>query len=277
MGTRFLPVTKAMPKEMLPLVDTPVLQYVVEEAVRAGITDILMVTGRGKRAIEDHFDRAIELEQLLERTGKEHQLDQLRAVANMASIHYIRQGEPRGLGHAVGMAREHVGDEPFAVLLGDDLMHPDSGILTGMLQAHAQTGGSVLALKEVERSEVSLYGCAKVEPSMDGLVEILDVVEKPAPVDAPSNLAVMGRYVLTPDIFDAIERTEPGRGGEIQLTDAMRSLIGRVKFHGYTFKEGRFDTGNKLDFLKATVQFALERPDLGPPFRQFLKSVVGED
>ena len=274
MGTRFLPATKAVPKEMLPLVDKPAIQYVVEEAVSAGITDILIITGRGKRDIEDHFDRSVELEQLLRQGGKEEELGRIRAISGMASIHFIRQGEPLGLGHAVGMARAHIGDEPFAVLLGDDLMHPKAGVLAGMMVAHERTGGSVLALKRVERREVSLYGCAAVEPAGDTLVRVHDVVEKPAPEDAPSDLGMMGRYVLTPAIFDAIGRTGPGRGGEIQLTDAIKTLMGEEPVFGYTFSEGRFDTGNKIDFLKATVLFALEREDLGPEFRAFLADVV---
>ena len=274
MGTRFLPATKAVPKEMLPLVDKPAIQYVVEEAVSAGITDILIITGRGKRDIEDHFDRSIELEDLLRQGGKEEELGQMRAIAGMASVHFIRQGQPLGLGHAVGMARAHVGDEPFAVMLGDDLMHPKAGVLAGMIVAHERTGGSVLALKRVEGREVSLYGCAAVEPAADGLVRVHDVVEKPAPEDAPSDLGMMGRYVLTPAIFDAIERTGPGRGGEIQLTDAIKTLMGEEPVFGFPFSEGRYDTGNKIDFLKATVLFALERPDLGPEFRRFLEEVV---
>ena len=275
MGTRFLPATKAVPKEMLPLVDKPAIQYVVEEAVSAGITDILIITGRGKRDIEDHFDRSIELEELLRRTGKEQELGEMRAISGLAQIHFVRQGEPHGLGHAVGMAREHVGDEPFAVLLPDDLTHPKAGILAGMLVAHERTGFSVLCLKEVDEREVSLYGCVAAEPAGESLVEVHDLVEKPAPREAPSNLGVMGRYVLTPAIFDAIARTKPGRGGEIQLTDAIKTLSATEKVYGYTFKEGRFDTGNKIDFLKATVLFALERDDLGPEFKAFLQEVVG--
>lgn len=275
MGTRFLPATKAVPKEMLPLVDKPAIQYVVEEAVSAGITDILIVTGRGKRDIEDHFDRSIELEELLSRTGKDHELSAMRAIAGLAQIHFVRQGEPRGLGHAVGMGRQHVGDEPFVVMLPDDICHPDAGILAGMLVAHERTGASVLCLKEVDRRETALYGCAAVEPAGESLVQVHDLVEKPSPEDAPSNLGVMGRYVLTPGIFDAIADTKPGRGGEIQLTDAIKLLSTTEKVFGYTFKEGRYDTGNKIDFLKATVLFALERDDLGPDFRAFLEEVVG--
>ncbi len=274
MGTRFLPATKAVPKEMLPLVDKPAIQYVVEEAVSVGITDILIITGRGKHDIEDHFDRSSELEALLERTGKIEQLEQIQAVAGLADIHYIRQGEPLGLGHAVGMAREHVGDEPFAVMLGDDLMHPNAGILAGMIAAHERTGASVLALKKVEGREVSLYGCVAAEPAGENLVDVSDIVEKPSPEEAPSDLGVMGRYVLTPRIFESIANTKPGRGGEIQLTDAIKGLLTGEKVFGYTFAEGRFDTGNKIDFLKATVHFALEREDLKDDFRSFLEEVV---
>ncbi len=274
MGTRFLPATKAVPKEMLPLVDKPTIQYVVEEAVSVGITDILIVTGRGKRDIEDHFDRSVELEALLERSGKQEELDQMRSICDLADIHYIRQGEPLGLGHAVGMAREHVGDEPFAVLLGDDLMHPKSGILAGMIGAHERTGASVLALKKVVGREVSLYGCVAARPAGDNLVDVSDIIEKPSPDEAPSDLGVMGRYVLTPRIFDSIAATKPGRGGEIQLTDAIKGLLPDEKVYGYTFSEGRFDAGNKIDFLKATVEFALERDDLGADLMAFLREVV---
>lgn len=274
MGTRFLPATKAVPKEMLPLVDKPTIQYVVEEAVSVGITDILIITGRGKRDIEDHFDRSVELEALLEKGGKHDELSQVRAISDLADVHYIRQGEPLGLGHAVGMAREHVGDEPFAVLLGDDLMHPKSGILAGMIGAYERTGSSVLALKKVVGREVSLYGCVAARPAGDNLVDVSDIVEKPAPEEAPSDLGVMGRYVLTPRIFESIAGTKPGRGNEIQLTDAIKGLLPDEKVYGYTFSEGRFDAGNKIDFLKATVEFALERDDLGPDFRSFLEEVV---
>ncbi|MDA8047500.1 MAG: UTP--glucose-1-phosphate uridylyltransferase GalU [Actinomycetota bacterium] len=275
LGTRFLPATKAVPKEMLPLVDKPSIQYVVEEAVSVGITDILIITGRAKRNVEDHFDRSVELEELLRQGGKEEELNAMRAIAGLARIHFIRQGQPLGLGHAVGMAADHVGDEPFAVLLPDDVCHPSSGILAGMLVAHEQTGSTVLGLKQVDRREVSLYGCVAFEPAGDSLVEVHDLVEKPAPDEAPSDLGVMGRYVLTPAVFAAIAATRPGRGGEIQLTDAIKGLLRQEKVFGYTFRDGRFDVGNKLDFLKATVTFALERDDLGPDFRAFLEQVVG--
>jgi UTP--glucose-1-phosphate uridylyltransferase len=275
LGTRFLPATKAQPKEMLPLVDKPAIQYVVEEAVSVGITDILIITGRGKRTIEDHFDRSFELEHYLAQGGKTDELNQMRAIADMADIHYVRQGEPLGLGHAVSVAAEHVDDQPFVVMLGDDIMHEKSGILAGMLAAHDRSGGSVLALKKVTPAEIPLYGCVAFEPAGDALVRVLDIIEKPAPEDAPSDLGVMGRYVLTPGIFDAIDKTPPGRGGEIQLTDAIKVLLGTEPVYGYTFTHGRYDVGNKLDYLRATVEFALERHDLGPELRAFLLEILG--
>jgi UTP--glucose-1-phosphate uridylyltransferase len=262
LGTRFLPATKAQPKEMLPLVDKPAIQYVVEEAASVGLTDILVITGRGKRSLEDHFDRSFELEYYLEQGGKPQEAQEMRQIADMANIHYVRQGEPRGLGHAVHAAAEHVGRLPFAVMLGDDIMHPSAGILAGMLEAYDKHGHSVIALKEVDESEISSYGCAAVRRMADEhLVEITDLVEKPAPDEAPSNLAVMGRYVFGPEIFDVLAETEPGRGGEIQLTDAIKALAQQEPVYGFTFKEGRFDVGNKLDYLEATVELALERDD----------------
>jgi UTP--glucose-1-phosphate uridylyltransferase len=270
LGTRFLPATKAQPKEMLALVDKPAIQYVVEEAVAAGITDILIITGRGKRSLEDHFDRSFELEYHLEKGGKHDELEQMRAIADMANIHYVRQGEPRGLGHAVGVAREHVGKEPFAVMLGDDIMHERSGVLTDMLKTFDEHRGSVVALREVPMEEISLYGCADVEAAQGHLVRLRDIIEKPTPAEAPSNLAVMGRYVFTPQIFDVIDKTQPGKGNEIQLTDAIKSLLDIEPVYGWTFVDGRFDIGNKLDYLRATVELALEREDLGPAFREYL-------
>jgi UTP--glucose-1-phosphate uridylyltransferase len=271
-GTRFLPAAKSQPKEMLPLVDKPCIQYVVEEAVACGITDILIVTGRGKRSLEDHFDRSPELEANLERSGKMEQLEQVRAIASLADVHFVRQGQPLGLGHAIGIARPHVGDQPFAVLLPDDIMHEKAGILAGMLAAYERHGATVLALKTVTPEEVSAYGCAAFDDAGDdGLVRVRDVIEKPAPEEAPSNLGMMGRYVFTPTIFDAIGRTRPGRGNEIQITDAIKLQIESEPVYGYTFSEGRFDAGNKLDFLRATVELALERDDLGPPLRAWLE------
>jgi UTP--glucose-1-phosphate uridylyltransferase len=266
LGTRFLPATKAQPKEMLPLVDKPAIQHVVEEAVKAGLQDILIITGRGKRAIEDHFDRSFELEHYLAEAGKVEMLEEMRAIAEMAHIHYVRQGEPRGLGHAVAVAREHVGDEPFAVMLGDDIMAGDSTVLSDMVALHERYGRS--------RNEISAYGCALPEAVEDSLVRILDVVEKPRPEDAPSNLAVMGRYVFTPEIFDCLDRTQPGAGGEIQLTDAIALLLEQQTVYGFVFEEGRYDIGDKLDYLRATVELAIEREDLGPRFRTFLADLV---
>ena len=271
LGTRFLPAAKAQPKEMVALVDKPAIQYVVEEAAQNGITDIVIVTGRGKGSLEDHFDRSFELEHRLADAGKHRELAELRAIADLATMHYVRQGEPLGLGHAVSVARDHVGDEAFVVMLPDDIMHEKSGILAGMLAAHERHGGSVLALKNVRPDEISLYGSVAAEDVDESLVRVHDLVEKPRPEDAPSNLAVMGRYVLTPTIFDAIARTTPGRGGEIQLTDAIKILLASEPVYGYTFSEGRFDVGNKLDYLKATFALALERDDLGPPLRAFLE------
>jgi UTP--glucose-1-phosphate uridylyltransferase len=255
---------------MLPLVDKPAIQYVVEEAVSAGITDILVITGRGKRSLEDHFDRSFELEYYLQEGGKLDELEEMRRIAEMADIHYVRQGEPKGLGHAVQVAAEHVGDLPFVVMLGDDIMHPKAGVLPGMLEAFERYGRSVIALKEVPPEDISSYGCAAVRPLEDNIVQIEDLVEKPPPGEAPSNLAVMGRYVFSPEILEVLAGTRPGRGGEIQLTDAIKALTERQPVYGWTFREGRFDVGNKLGYLQATVELALEREDLGPPFRKFL-------
>jgi UTP--glucose-1-phosphate uridylyltransferase len=274
LGTRFLPATKAQPKEMLPVVDKPAIQYAVEEAVRAGLDDILIITGRNKRAIEDHFDRAVELELDLESKGKHAELREVRAITEMANLHYVRQGEPKGLGHAVSVARQHVGDEPFVVMLPDDLMHERAPVLEGMLGAFERVGRPVIALMEVAPDEISSYGCAGVEVVDGSLVRITSLVEKPKAADAPSNLAVIGRYVLTPDIFGAIERLVPGAGGELQLTDAISALVDTSGVYGWTFVEGRYDTGNKLDYLRAVVELALERDDIGPPFRALLERIT---
>jgi len=277
LGTRFLPVTKSQPKEMLPLVDKPAIQYVVEEALAFGITDILMITSRGKRSLEDHFDRSWELEHSLEQSGKLDLLEEVRAIAAMADLHYVRQKEPLGLGHAVSVARDHVADRSFALLLGDDIMHSDSPLLGQMIAAHDTYGASVLALKEVPKEEISSYGCAEVEPVDGGVVRVRAIVEKPSPDQAPSNLAVIGRYVLTPAIFDSLERTTPGRGGEIQLTDGIALLMQDEPVMGVIFEKGRYDVGNKLEYLKANIELALERPDLGPALRSFLVELVTGD
>jgi UTP--glucose-1-phosphate uridylyltransferase len=274
LGTRFLPATKAQPKEMMPVVDKPAIQYVVEEAVRAGIDDIIIITGRSKRSLEDHFDRNVELELELEQRGRLEALKEVRALADLADIFYVRQGEPLGLGHAVSICRKHIGDNPFVVLLGDDLIDERLPLLEGMIDTYERLDSSVIALMEVENP--SLYGCARAEPAGDNIVRIRDIVEKPPAADAPSNLAVMGRYVFTPQIFDALAQVQPGVGGEIQLTDAIALLLKEQDVYGYTFSEGRYDTGKKLDYLRAVVELAARREDLGPEFRAFLKQFVAD-
>jgi len=274
LGTRFLPATKSQPKEMVPVIDKPTIQYVVEEAVGAGITDILVITGRGKRAIEDHFDRNFELEFYLEQGKKNEELEQVQAISEMADIHYIRQRDPLGLGHAVSVARQHVGSEPFAVLLGDDIMVDDSRLLRSMLDVYERYGRSVIAVLEVAREDIRNYGCVSPEAMEENLVRIRSIVEKPKPEDAPSNLAVIGRYVFTPEIFDALDRITPGAGGELQLTDAISLLLQTQTVFGYSFETGRYDIGKKIDFLRATVELALDRPDLGDEFKAFLADLV---
>jgi UTP--glucose-1-phosphate uridylyltransferase len=274
LGTRFLPATKAQPKEMLPLLDKPAIQYVIEEAVRVGITDILIITGRGKRSIEDHFDRSIELEHFLESRGKFDELKQVREITDMASIHYIRQRDPLGLGHAVAVAEEHVGDEPFAVLLGDDIMTESNPLLAEMLRVHDRYGRSVLAAMEVSRDDVSLYGCIEPEFVEERLARVISIVEKPTPENAPSNLAAIGRYVLTPEIFDTLRHLEPGVGGEVQLTDAINALAQEQAVYAHVFEGGRFDIGNKLDYVKATIEIAIDREDLGKDLKRWLADLV---
>jgi UTP--glucose-1-phosphate uridylyltransferase len=273
LGTRFLPATKAQPKEMLPVVDRPAIQYVVEEAVQAGIDDILIITGRGKRTLEDHFDRNFELEHQLHEKGKSDDLIEVRQLADLADIHYVRQGEALGLGHAVSIARKHVGDNPFVVMLGDDIMVDDAKLLTSMIQAYEEQQASVIALLEVPHEDIGSYGCVRPEQVSDRLVKVLDIVEKPDPSVAPSDLAVVGRYVLTPDVFAALEGVQPGYGGEIQLTDALAELVQTQGVYGYTFDQGRYDIGMKIDYLRATVEIALQRDDLGPGFKDFLRDL----
>jgi UTP--glucose-1-phosphate uridylyltransferase len=279
LGTRFLPATKAMPKEMLPVVDKPAIQYVVEEAVRAGINDVLMITGRNKRSLEDHFDRVPFIEQTLEAKGDLDKLAAVREASELADIHYVRQGDPKGLGHAVLRSRQHVGDEPFAVLLGDDLIDENEALLSRMIEVQEKTGGSVVALLEVEPSEISAYGCADVT-AVDGedFVRINKMVEKPSAEEAPSNLAVIGRYVLHPAVYDVLEETGPGRGGEIQLTDALQTLAASEGegggVYGVVFRGRRYDTGDKLSYLKAVVTIASDRADIGEDLRSWLKQFV---
>jgi len=279
LGTRFLPATKATPKEMLPVVDKPAIQYVVEEAVAAGLRDVLMVTGRNKRALEDHFDKNAELEDLLERSGRHDLLAAIRHSSNLANMHYVRQGDPRGLGDAVLTAADHVGDEAFAVLLGDDLIDSRDPILPRMIEVHERFGGSVIALMEVPNSEISRYGAAAIsQTDDDDVVRVIDLVEKPSAQEAPSNFAVLGRYLLAPEIFEALRNTKPGRGGEVQLTDAIQVLAKRADnggpVHGVIFRGRRYDTGEKLSYLQSVVRMACEQSDLGPEFTEWLKKYI---
>ncbi|WP_027091780.1 UTP--glucose-1-phosphate uridylyltransferase GalU [Cohnella thermotolerans] len=274
LGTRFLPATKAMPKEMLPIIDKPAIQYIVEEAVASGIEDILIVTGKGKRAIEDHFDSYYELEQNLLQKGKLDLLSEVQRASDLTDIHYIRQKEPKGLGHAIWCARKFIGNEPFAVLLGDDIVQSDTvPCLKQMMNVFEEVQGSVLAVQRVARDEVSRYGIVDPDPESDPeapLIRVRGVVEKPAPDKAPSNIAIMGRYILTPAIFDLLETQNTGAGGEIQLTDAIYRLLADEAIYAYTFEGKRYDTGEKMGYLKTIIDFALERPDLGEEVRKYL-------
>ncbi len=274
MGTRFLPATKATPKEMLPLVDKPLIQYGVEEAVAAGCTEIIIVTGRGKGTMEDHFDRSPELERSLEAKGKTALLELAKSVSKLAKITYVRQPEPLGLGHAVLMARELVGDEPFAVILPDDIVDAKVACMKQMVEAFEKTQASILGSEVVEGAAISSYGCldCTVDPTDSRLLAVRDMVEKPKPDEAPSQNAIIGRYILTPRIFEMLENLKPGAGGELQLTDGIKALLQYEKVYGFSYEGKRHDAGDKLGFLKATVEFALKREDLGPAFRAWLKS-----
>ena len=275
LGTRFLPATKAQPKEMLPLVDKPIIQYVIEEAVQSGISNIIIVTGRGKNAIEDHFDVSYELEKLLQERGKTELLEEVRRISNMITVSYVRQGEQLGLGHAVLMARDLIGEEPFAVMLGDDVIDAAVPCMKQMIEVFDAHGGPVIAVQQVPKSEISAYGviAGDAEGPSGRVYRIRDLVEKPKAADAPSDLAIIGRYILTPDIFEALEKTPRDKGGEIQLTNGLRDLKERRAIYGYRFEGRRHDAGNKLGFLKATVEFALKREDLGGDFRAYLKGL----
>jgi UTP--glucose-1-phosphate uridylyltransferase len=275
LGTRFLPATKAQPKEMLPLVDKPIIQYGVEEALASGISDMILVTGRGKNAIEDHFDVSVELETFLESRGKTELLAEIKKISNLINFSYVRQGEPLGLGHAVLVTRSLVGDEPFAVILGDDVIDATPPALRQMIDVFEEVDGPVLAIEEVPRENVSSYGIIDAEEVRPGVYKIRDMVEKPPLDQAPSNLAIIGRYVLTPDIFPALEETarEKDRTGEIQLTNGLRRLLKKRPIYGCRVDGVRHDTGNKLGFLKAVVYFALRRPDLAEPFRDYLREI----
>ncbi len=273
LGTRFLPATKAQPKEMLPLVDTPIIQYGVEEALASGVDNIILVTGRGKNAIEDHFDVSVELETFLEARGKKELLAQIRKISNLINFAYVRQGEPLGLGHAVLVTRHLVGDEPFAVILGDDVIDANPPALRQMIDVFDEVNGPVLAIERVPKSDVSAYGIIDGEEIKPGVYRIRDLVEKPPVSEAPSDLAIIGRYILTPDIFPSLEATVTDRTGEIQLTNGLRHLLKSRPIYGCRIDGVRHDTGNKLGFLKAVVYFALRRPDLAEPFRDYLRSI----
>ena len=277
LGTRFLPATKNSPKEMLPLVDKPAIQYVVEEAVASGITDILIITGRGKRALEDHFDRNVELEHLLEKKGEHKQAEEMRRIADMADIHYVRQRETRGLGHAILCARKHIGDEPFAVLLGDDVVFSQGPCTRQLIERHRRRRTSVVAVERVPPERIESYGIVKTGPQVeDDLYAVERLVEKPKRADAPSDLGILGRYVLTADIFDELERTEPGAKGEIQLTDALQALLGHQAVYALAFEGKRYDLGDKLEWLKTNIRVALMRDEFRAPLKQFLKEVADE-
>ena len=273
LGTRFLPATKAQPKEMLPLVDKPTIQYVVEEAVASGLNELVLVTGRNKRAIEDHFDAAFELEYYLQDRGKTEELAQIKTISELATVSYVRQKEPLGLGHAILCARTLVGDEPFGVFLGDDIIVSRTPCMRQLLEVYARYQGPVVAVMRIPGSDIGRYGVITPKPLGGNVYEVLDMVEKPAPADAPSDLAIIGRYVLTPDLFPILAETTPDSRGEVQLTNGLRGLQQRRPIYAVEFEGTRYDTGDKLGFLKATVAFALARPDLADDFRAYLKGL----
>ena len=272
LGTRFLPATKSQPKEMLPIVDKPTLQYIIEEAIESGIEEILIVTGRSKKSIEDHFDRSVELELELEQKGKNEMLKMVQDISNMVNIHYIRQKEPKGLGHAIHCAKSFIGDEPFAVLLGDDIVDSEVPCLKQLINAYDEYKTTVLGVQEVERENTDKYGILDVKHIENRVYKVKDMVEKPNVEDAPSNIAILGRYIITPEIFNILENQEPGKGGEIQLTDALQTLATKEAIYAYNFEGRRYDVGDKLGFLEATVDFALKRSELKYEFMEFLKT-----
>jgi len=273
-GTRFLPATKAQPKEMLPLIDKPAIQFVVEEAVSSGIDDILIITGRGKRAIEDHFDKSFELEEILERDGKEELLRGVREISDLADIHYIRQIEPKGLGNAIYYARKHVDNEPFVVLLGDDIVFSEVPCTRQLIDYNRKYNAPIIAVDKVKREMIESYGIVDGTPVEDMVYKVNDLVEKPKPEEAPSDLGIIGRYLLTPDIFEAIEETKPGKGGEIQLTDALRILNQKREMYAYDFEGERYDLGNKSDYLRATIEYGLRREEFSGWLREYLKTLT---
>ena len=274
LGTRFLPATKAQPKEMLPIVDKPTIQYIIEEAIESGVEEILIITGRNKRAIEDHFDRSVELEFILAEKRKHSLLKMVRDISDMVNIHYVRQKEPKGLGHAIYCARSFVGNEPFAVLLGDDIVHADKPCLKQMIEAYNEYKTTILGVQEVAKEDVSKYGIVDGKHIEGRVYKVNGLVEKPSVEEAPSNVAILGRYIINPAIFEILEHTEPGKGGEIQLTDALKELAQREAMYAYNFEGKRYDVGNKLGFLEATVEFALRREDLRDDFLNYLIKVT---
>ena len=274
LGTRFLPATKAQPKEMLPIVDKPTIQYVVEEAVNAGLEDILIITGRGKRAVEDHFDKAFELEHFLRAKGKAQELELVEQVTGLARLHYIRQGEPLGLGHAVSLAEDHVGDEPFVILLGDDISDPDNSATAAMVSAYGRYGTSILAVQAVSESEVSRYGIVAGEDVGNGVIKIRDLVEKPGVGEAPSNLAIIGRYLLTPGIFRCLRSTPPDAKGEIQLTDGLKLLLKEEPMHAVVYTGRRWDVGQVEGFITATIDWAMRRPELKKHLLRYMRRIL---
>jgi len=273
-GTRLLPATKAQPKEMLPIVDKPSIQYIVEEAVAAGIEDILIITSKNKQSVEDHFDKSLALEQALEKQGKTKLLKEVQDISKMITIHSVRQKEQKGLGHAIHCAKSFVGDEPFAVLLGDDIIHSQEPVIKQMMEAYEKKETAILGCKTVAKKDVNKYGIVDFSQKDGELYKVQDLIEKPALAEAPSQLAILGRYIITPDIFEILENTAPGKGGEIQLTDALKTLLDQRAVYGYDFEGKRYDVGNKMGFLKTTVELALAREDLGPEFKKYLKELT---
>ena len=277
LGTRFLPATKALPKEMLPIVDKPTMQYIIEEAIESGIEEILIITGRNKKSIEDHFDKSVELELELENKHKDELLKQVRDISNMVNIHFIRQKEPKGLGHAINCARAFVGNEPFAVMLGDDIVDAKTPCLKQLMDCFEEKGTTILGVQEVDKENVDKYGIVDGVQISDKVYKVNNLVEKPRVDLAPSNVAILGRYIITPEIFDILDNTKPGKGGEIQLTDALKTLIESQEMNAYIFEGRRYDVGDKLGFLQATVEFALKRDELKVPFMEYLQTLKHND
>ncbi|MEG2458136.1 MAG: UTP--glucose-1-phosphate uridylyltransferase GalU [Bacilli bacterium] len=277
LGTRFLPATKSQPKEMLPIVDKPTLQYIIEEAIESGIEEILIITGRNKKSIEDHFDKSVELELELEQKGKQEMLDMVRDISNMVNIHYIRQKEPKGLGHAIHCAKSFIGNEPFAVLLGDDIVDGEKPCLKQLTEAYDEYKTSILGVQQVAPEDTCKYGILDVKHIEDRIYKVKDMVEKPALGEEPSNIAILGRYIITPAIFDILEKQEPGKGGEIQLTDALKTLGNQEAIYAYDFEGRRYDVGDKLGFLEATIDFALKRENLKSDLIEYMKKTIEEN